>query len=87
MNTLKRSVPRRYIADHAGHRVLVGLTREETAEFEHLDADVHGVRQQHEAADTASNCRWTELYIRHDIAWKNWLTSENSGKADSSFVN
>ena len=37
MRTLQGSSPRRYYVDNKGQGVLVGLTMEETLEFEQLD--------------------------------------------------
>ena len=38
MSELKTDAPRRYMVDRAGRHVLIGLTIEETIEFERLDS-------------------------------------------------
>lgn len=61
-------LPRRYLADATGNRVLIGLSTEETAEFEaleHLPA----------ANDRQGEARWQELYAKHDADWKRWWHS------------
>ena len=74
MSEPKKDAPRRYIADGAGQRVLVGLTISETIEFEALDkpdADLIGdmgrVRQARHGE------RWLELYVKHERAWSDWM--------------
>jgi len=72
--------PRRYFVDEIGRRVLIGLTIEETSEFETLDSlpalDENG---NHVAWDekgtptTTREKRWLELYSKHDQAWREWL--------------
>jgi hypothetical protein len=72
--------PRRYFVDENGRRVLIGLTIEETFEFETLDSlpalDENG---NHVAWDekgiptTTREKRWLELYSKHDQAWRQWL--------------
>jgi len=57
------TAPRRYFIDAAGRRVLIGLTPEETFEFERLDST---------QAD-AGERRRIELYEKHESAWKAWI--------------
>jgi hypothetical protein len=61
-------------------RVLVGLTVEETMEFETLDGlpglDETGDHIAWEADGmpaTTREKRWLELYTKHDEAWKQWM--------------
>ena len=80
MRTLQGSSPRRYYVDNKGRRVLVGLTMEETLEFEQLDRldplDRGGVVDAGNFGETAivsRKKRWLELYTKHDDAWKSWM--------------
>lgn len=80
MTDLRNNAPRRYFVDGGGRRVLIGLTLEETFEFERLDSQpaVHfsdgqlssdqGVRRR-----VAGEQRWQELYAKHEGAWKTWM--------------
>jgi hypothetical protein len=75
-----RTSPRRYYVDDKGRRVLVGLTMEETLEFEQLDRlgplDRSGVDDAgnfDETAFVSLEKRWLELYAKHDGAWKSWM--------------
>ena len=72
--------PRRYFPDKNGQRVLIGLTIEETLEFETLDGlsasgDSAGRAASHAdgIATTPGQRRWLELYAKHDEAWRLWL--------------
>jgi hypothetical protein len=74
--------PRRYSVDKNGHRVLIGLTVEETFEFEALDdtppvADDAGVAGAKPV--TEREVRWLELYTKHANAWKQWNMSGGAG--------
>jgi len=63
-----KNAPRRYFVDGNGRRVLVGLTFEETFEFEALDGLPASDIDTH-----LDEARWRELYRKHDEAWKNWM--------------
>lgn len=71
------NAPRRYFVDGGGRRVLIGLTPEETFEFERLDSEV--------AADgcdvwpAAGEQRRLELYEKHQGAWKAWMAQSRAG--------
>jgi hypothetical protein len=72
--------PRRYFIDKSGRRILIGLTPEETFEFETLDnlpaSDNSGGHVSWPADGTATTTqekRWLELYAKHDEAWRAWL--------------
>jgi hypothetical protein len=61
--------PRRYYVDDEGQRVLVGLTLEQTREFESLEvpdpsSDIHRAR--------LNQARWLELYLLHQAGWEIW---------------
>ena len=72
-------LPKRYRIDENGHRVLVGLSIEETFEFETFGelapSDNTGViitwRDGVPLSDREK--RWLELYQKHDDAWKELL--------------
>jgi hypothetical protein len=67
----------RHSIDQKGRRVLVGLSAEETREFETLDSlspsDGGGNRIAWTFGGdptTSREKRWLELYTKHDEAWK-----------------
>ena len=68
--------PQRYCVDKDGHRILVGLSVQETFEFETLDdiapLDETGARiaWSEGVPTTSREMRWLELYQKHDAAWK-----------------
>ena len=68
--------PRRYFVDENARRVLIGLTIEETSEFEALDSrssfDGSHVASARNAA-TTREVRWQELYSKHEQAWRRFL--------------
>lgn len=83
--------PRRYFVDGSGRRVLIGLTIEETFEFETLDnlpaLDEPGgqVAQDENGAPIATReKRWCELYRKHDIAWTEWKTRAQADRREAS---
>jgi hypothetical protein len=66
-------LPKRYRIDKNGRRVLIGLSIEETFEFETLDdlAPTGGLIAWREGVPiTSREKRWLELYQKHDGAWK-----------------
>ena len=70
----------RHTIDEKGRRVLVGLTAEETREFETLDSlspsDGDGVAWTFDGVPTTGReKRWLQLYTKHDEAWKTWKTA------------
>ncbi|KJC49454.1 hypothetical protein UP09_07030 [Bradyrhizobium sp. LTSP885] len=76
MNDLSNNLPRRYVVDVNGRRVLVGLTLEETSEFERLDASLTLLHRDDAGAPepvTGPERRWRELYGKHDVAWLRWM--------------
>jgi hypothetical protein len=83
--------PRRYFVDDSGRRVLIGLTIEETFEFETLDnlpaLDEPGaqVAEDEKGASIATReKRWRELYRKHDIAWTEWKTRAQADRREAS---
>ncbi|MGY3346731.1 MULTISPECIES: hypothetical protein [unclassified Bradyrhizobium] len=80
----KRHAPRRYFVDAQGHRVLIGLSSNETAEFEALDSpsvarDVPPAAGESVGSD--SEVRWLELYLKHEGAWRTWITESRAEQA------
>jgi len=69
-------LPKRYRIDENGRRVLVGLSIEETFEFETLDDispfDESGyhIPWQDGVPITPREKRWLELYQKHEQAWR-----------------
>lgn len=73
------AAPRGYFVDAVGRRVLIGLTIEETREFEGLEraqaepmAELVG-----EAGVVPSDRgeqRWLVLYEKHELAWRSWMS-------------
>jgi hypothetical protein len=95
MTDPKRHSPRRYFVDKEGRRVLIGLSIEETFEFETLDnlpaLDASG---NHVAWDedgiptTTREKRWLELYSKRDRAWREWMVETYADRSPNlAFVN
>jgi hypothetical protein len=85
--------PRRYFRDNNGQRVLIGLTIEETLEFETLDgppefddAGSRTARRPDGRAATTREQRWLELYVKHDEAWKTWLVETRGDRAQTLII-
>jgi len=83
--------PRRYFVDGGGRRVLIGLTIEETLEFETLDnlpaldeTGGHVARDENGAPTTTREKRWRELYCKHDTAWMEWKTRAQADRREAS---
>lgn len=69
--------PRRYVVNDIGIRVMLGLTGQETKEFESLDrlfalAPEPDLPAHGNADVDLIAKRWLELYAKHDIAWRDW---------------
>jgi hypothetical protein len=80
MNDANDIYPRRYHLNALGRHVLIGLTVEETCEFETLDAPppLDESESFEESAPTRREQRWLELYTKHDTAWKTWSLESSS---------
>jgi hypothetical protein len=80
------NAPRRYFVDGSGHRVLIGLTPEETCEFERLDSEqTPGRGPAPEGQDVwldAGHRRRRELYEKHEDAWKAWMAQSRTGRSE-----
>lgn len=74
-------LPKRYGVDEKGRRVLLGLSVEETFEFEALDdlapLDETGMAMawRDGVPITDREKRWLELYQKHDAAWRDLLAN------------
>jgi len=81
------NAPRRYFVDGGGHRVLIGLTPEETCEFERLDSE-QATGREPPAPDgragwlDAGHRRRRELYEKHEDAWKAWMAQSRTGRSE-----
>lgn len=88
-------MPRRYFVDENGRRVLIGLSIEETFEFETLDnlpALEEGGNQAAWDEDgiqtTTRERRWLELYGKHDRAWRQWMVKTAADRSGNlTFIN
>ena len=78
----RRIFPRRYQTDASQSYTLIGLTVEETREFERLD---QRCLEGHSGdacwnldgePTTPEERRWLELYRKHETAWSVWLAAE-----------
>lgn len=78
----RRNAPRRYFVDAHGHRVLIGLSLEETAEFEALDLSpketIEIGAEIGESEGAAGEVRWFELYSKHEEAWRAWMAQRQA---------
>ena len=86
----RRNAPRRYFVDAQGHRVLIGLSLEETVEFEALDLSPKETAEigESEGAAAAGDVRWLELYSKHEGAWRVWIAHSQAERTqDLGFVN
>lgn len=82
--------PRRYFVDKDGRRVLIGLTIEETFEFETLDSlpaldegGGHLAWDDEGKPTTTREKRWLELYNMHDKAWREWMVKTHVDQCKS----
>ncbi|RXT47731.1 hypothetical protein [Bradyrhizobium betae] len=77
------TAPRRYFVDAGGRRVLIGLTPEETFEFERLDSgqvpgEVQAASDGRGLRPDAGERRRLELYEKHEGAWKAWMAQSRA---------
>lgn len=90
----RHDAPRRYFVDAQGHRVLIGLSLQETAEFETLDPSSKEMVQigagigENEGIAGPDEIRWLELYSKHEGAWRAWIAQSQAAQMqDLGFVN
>ena len=68
-----------YVLDADGKRVLIGLTLDETIEFERLDeAILDSVSEEDDDYRARNERRWLVLYDKHDAALRNYISTENA---------
>ncbi|MBR0830476.1 hypothetical protein JQ596_33710 [Bradyrhizobium manausense] len=91
MSDPQKDSPRRYLVDSVGQRVIVGLSLEETIEFETLDSPAarrlsNGRRlwDQRDVGAEERGLRWLELYAKHERAWSRWI-AESRARRDWHF--
>jgi hypothetical protein len=87
MTSSTNNAPRRYFVDAGGRRVLIGLTPEETFEFERLDSEQAAGQEGLQAASEgrhlwpdAGEQRRLELYEKHEGAWKAWMAQSRADR-------
>ena len=88
-------MPRRYFIDESGRRVLVGLSIEETFEFETLDnlpaleeGGDHVAWDESGIQTTTREQRWLELYSKHERAWREWMVKTAADRPGNlAFIN
>ena len=89
----RHNAPRRYFVDAQGHRVLIGLSLQEMAEFEALDVAAETPQIVTETymgkgAAAVDDVRWLELYSKHEGAWRVWIARSQAERTpDLGFVN
>ncbi|MGY4291805.1 hypothetical protein ACVWXO_011071 [Bradyrhizobium sp. LM2.7] len=92
MSDVENDSPRRYMVDGCGQRVLVGLTIEETIEFETLEGStarsLYHVQdpwnERHVSGRSHREVRWRELYAKHEHAWSEWIAQSRARSTDDS---
>lgn len=89
MTSPTNNAPRRYFVDAGGRRVLIGLTPEETFEFEQLDSgQALGEGSAQVASEgrvpwpDAGELRRLELYKKHEGAWKAWMVQSRAERRE-----
>ena len=68
-----------YVLNADGNRILIGLTLDETREFEHLDELISDLSSAPTDDNRSQNeRRWLVLYDKHQAAVRKYLSSENA---------
>ena len=68
-----------YVLDANGNRILIGLTLDETREFECLDELISNL-----SSAPTDKQRWLVLYDKHDAAVRSYLSVENANALKAS---
>jgi hypothetical protein len=82
MDCEREIFPRRYLENFRQPPTLIGLTADETLDFERLDrlspVDHLGNCTWDFESDpkTPEQKRWLELYRKHETGWRLWLAAE-----------
>jgi hypothetical protein len=67
------------VLDADGKRVLIGLTLDETIEFERLDeAILDSVSEEDDDYRARNERRWLVLHDKHDAALRHYISTENA---------
>ena len=68
-----------YVLNSGGNRVLIGLTLDETREFECLDELISGLSSASTSDSRSLNeRRWLVLYDKHEAAVRIYLSSQDA---------
>ena len=68
-----------YVLDAEGNRILIGLTLEETREFERLDELISNLSSAPtDDSRSLNERRWLVLYDKHEAAVRIYLSIENA---------
>jgi hypothetical protein len=68
-----------YILDGEGNRILIGLTSDETREFECLDELMSNVSfEPTDDSRSLNERRWLVLYDKHEAALRKYLSVQNA---------
>ena len=68
-----------YVLDAEGNRILIGLTLEETREFERLDELISNLSSAPTDDSRSQNeRRWLVLYDKHEAAVRIYLSTQNA---------
>jgi hypothetical protein len=68
-----------YVLDADGNRILIGLTLDETREFERLDELISNlISAPTDDSRSQKERRWLVLYDKHDAAVRTYLSIENA---------
>jgi hypothetical protein len=68
-----------YVLDADANRILIGLTLEETREFERLDELILSLSSATTDANRSKNeRRWLVLYDKHEAAVRIYLSTQNA---------
>ena len=68
-----------YVLDDDGNRILIGLTLDETREFECLDELISSLSSASTSDSRSLNeRRWLVLYDKHEAAVRIYLSSQNA---------
>ena len=68
-----------YVLDSDGNRILIGLTLDETREFENLDELISSLSSAPTNESRSLNeRRWLVLYDKHEAAVRIYLSTQNA---------
>jgi hypothetical protein len=68
-----------YVLDSDGNRILIGLTLDETREFENLDELISSLSSaQTNESRSLNERRWLVLYDKHEAAVRIYLSTQNA---------